>query len=272
VCREARGGACVMYREMGADEEYSVDGRRNETQGSSAQNSMQGAERVRETACAQGSNAGECKTCGATIGADTYCSACNGENYAPVDGVCVDASTSPGNTFCTKGSSGTCSACKGASFMYKGGCYQTGNQNPGNTLCTTASEGKCTKAAEGYFVPPGATADKQSVISCSESTPVTLADGKQYKGVSNCLVCTAPTTTESTPNLAVCTTCTDGKYGSDCAGTCHLDCKTCAGGNTNDKCTSCKSTGKTYFKKGDGETGECVEKASCNGSYFPTTM
>ena len=141
---------------------------------------------------------------------------------------------------------------------------------PGNSLCTAASAGKCTQAAEGYFVPPGATADKQSVISCSESTPVTLADGKQYKGVSNCLVCTAPTTTESTPNLAVCTTCTDGKYGSDCAGTCHVDCKTCAGGNTNDKCTSCKDT-NPYFKKGTGETGECVAEDACTSTHFPTT-
>ena len=48
---------------------------------------------------------------------------------------------------------------QGASSMYQGGCYQTGASSPGNTLCTAASEGKCTKAAAGYFVPPGATAD-----------------------------------------------------------------------------------------------------------------
>ena len=221
-------------------------------------------------ACTPGSGDGTCKTCGAAIGGVNYCSACNGATYAPVNGVCKDVSQSaPDKQLCPQNAGGRCTQCARDSFMYQGGCYQTGASNPGNTLCTAASAGKCTKAAEGYFVPPGATADKQSVISCSESTPVTLADGKQYKGVSNCLVCTAPTTTESTPNLAVCTTCTDGKYGSDCAGTCHLDCKTCAGGNTNDKCTSCKSTGKIYFKRGDGETGECVEKASCNGSYFP---
>ena len=132
VCREARDGACVMYIEMGADEGHPVDGGRHGMQGSRAHENRQGVERVRETACAQGSNAGECKTCGATIGADTYCSACNGENYAPVNGVCVDASTSPGNTFCTKDeSTGTCSTCKGASSMYQGGCYQTGASNPG---------------------------------------------------------------------------------------------------------------------------------------------
>ena len=54
-----------------------------------------------------------------------------GHGGAALDGVCVDASAPPGNTFCTKGSSGTCSACKGASSMYQGGCYQTGASNPG---------------------------------------------------------------------------------------------------------------------------------------------
>ena len=36
-----------------------------------------------------------------------------GPSSTALDGVCVDASAPPGNTFCTKGSSGTCSACKG---------------------------------------------------------------------------------------------------------------------------------------------------------------
>ena len=36
-----------------------------------------------------------------------------GPSSTALDGVCVDASAPPGNTFCSKGSSGTCSACKG---------------------------------------------------------------------------------------------------------------------------------------------------------------
>ena len=96
VCREARDGACVRYAE-----EHSVDGGRHR-----ARDSMQGAERVKETMCTQGSN--NCKTCEATIGASTYCSACNGENYAPVDGVCVDVSQNT-DPFCTAHASGVCS-------------------------------------------------------------------------------------------------------------------------------------------------------------------
>ena len=204
VCWEARDGECVMYREMGADEGHSIGGGRHR-----ARDSMQGAERVKETMCTQGSN--NCKTCGATIGADTYCSACNGENYAPVDGVCVDASTSPGNTFCTKGSSGTCSTCKGASFMYQGGCYQAGASSPGNTLCTAASEGKCTKAAEGHFVPPGADNTHQSVVSCGDAANgVTLGD-KKYVGVANCAKCNAPGSLSAAgTKAAMCTECAAG--------------------------------------------------------------
>ncbi|ESU40137.1 Variant-specific surface protein, partial [Giardia duodenalis] len=261
VYREARDRACVRYAEEVRAEKTSAKVGVAGAEETSTCDPATSADPVSKK-CAQ-------NKCDVTIGGNSYCSQCSKNDDHLVDGKCVAADEDANSNCVNTNNQGTCTQCNGQSFMYQGGCYQTGDQNPGNTLCTAASDGKCTTAAEGYFVPPSATADKQSVISCSESTPVTLADGKQYKGVSNCLVCTAPTTTESTPNLAVCTTCTDGKYGSDCAGTCHLDCKTCAGGNTNDKCTSCKSTGKTYFKKGDGETGECVEKASCNGSYFP---
>ena len=44
-----------------------------------------------------------------------------GPGSAALDGVCVDASAPPGNTFCTKGSSGTCSACKGHRPCIKAG-------------------------------------------------------------------------------------------------------------------------------------------------------
>ena len=44
-----------------------------------------------------------------------------GHGSTALDGVCVDASTPPGNTFCTKGSSGTCSACKGHRPCIKAG-------------------------------------------------------------------------------------------------------------------------------------------------------
>ena len=44
-----------------------------------------------------------------------------GPSSTALDGVCVDASAPPGNTFCTKGSSGTCSACKGHRPCIKAG-------------------------------------------------------------------------------------------------------------------------------------------------------
>ncbi|KWX11123.1 hypothetical protein QR46_4922 [Giardia duodenalis assemblage B] len=271
ACREARDGACAMYREMGVDEEHSVDdGRRG------AHDSTERDERVREATCTQGSN--NCQTCGATIGANTYCSVCNGENYAPVDGVCVDASTPPGNTFCIKGSSGTCSTCKGVSFMYQGGCYQTSASNPGKTLCTAASDGKCTQAAAGYFIPPGATADKQSVVKCDDTTGVEVSSNT-YKGVDKCATCTAPSSvTVREAKAAICESCIEGYYvdsdGSVCTQcTDTNNCAVClATGANKGKCTECKSnSSNNYLKITDTETqsGDCVAQAACTGTHFP---
>ncbi|ESU43159.1 Variant-specific surface protein, partial [Giardia duodenalis] len=261
VCREARDGACVGYVE-----EHSVDGGRHRAQRSSAQGSTEGDERVREATCTQGSN--NCQTCGATIGTDTYCSVCNsdGTAYAPVNGVCVDVSAS--NQFCTGHASGVCNQCGDASFMFKGGCYQTGDQNPGNTLCTAASDGKCTTAAAGYFIPPGATASKQSVVKCDDTTGVTVGSNT-YKGVDKCATCTAP----SSGQTATCTTCIDGYFAESSGATCTIcidPCKTCKGANN--KCTSCKDTGDhQYFKEGDANdgTGTCVAEDGCGNTHFP---
>ena len=91
--------------------------------------------------------------------------------------------------------------------MYQGGRYQTGASDPGNTLCTAASEGKCAKAAEGHFVPPGATAAKQSVVKCDDIAGV-LVDSTTYKGIDKCATRTAP----SSGQTAACTACVDGYF------------------------------------------------------------
>ena len=178
----------------------------------------------------------------------------------------MDASTPPGNTFCTKGSSGTCSACKGASSMYQGGCYQTGASSPGDTLCTAASEGKCTKAAEGHFVPPGATADKQSVVKCDDIAGV-LVDSTTCKGIDKCATCTAP----SSGQTAACTACVDGHFAESSGASCTVcvdPCKTCKGANN--RCASCRPDTNPYFKEGganDG-AGPCVPEGGCATHTF----
>ncbi|ESU45577.1 Variant-specific surface protein, partial [Giardia duodenalis] len=213
------------------------------------------------------STPGKCKTCGATIGTDTYCSVCTGTNYAPVNGACMDVSAS--NQFCTGHASGVCNQCGDASFMFTGGCYGVGGA-PGSNLCTDASEGKCTQAAEGYFVPPGATADKQSVVKCDDTTGVTVGSNNgAYKGIVNCVTCTAPQTNIA-GGTATCTACVDGKYGDTCATDCDANCKACKGTAT--QCTSCKDSGNNqYFKEGtngDG-TGTCVAEGGCGNTHFP---
>ncbi|ESU40811.1 Variant-specific surface protein, partial [Giardia duodenalis] len=236
VCREARDGACVRHAE-----EHSVDGRRHGSQGSRAHDSREEAKRVRGAQCTNC----EASSCNVLIREGTYCSMCSTDvtGYAPIDGVCADVSSD--TALCKTNAGGKCTQCDGQSFMYQGGCYQTGSQNPGNSLCTAAANGICTQAAEGYFVPPGATDAKDSAVKCDDTTGVEIS-GNTYKGVLNCEVCSPPTTPAGarTESVAVCTKCRNSKYlktdgtcgeASDCTGTTFPK----ADNNAGNKCVLC---------------------------------
>ncbi|ESU39973.1 Variant-specific surface protein, partial [Giardia duodenalis] len=138
VCREARDGACVQYKE-----EVRAEAKEPST----------------ECTVTPDGGPNTCKTCGATIGGVNYCSECNGANHAPVNGECADVSS---NQFCTGHASDVCNQCAGASFMFKGGCYEKGQQ-PGSTICQTpgSTDGVCGACADGYYktTPELATAD-----------------------------------------------------------------------------------------------------------------
>ncbi|EFO60836.1 VSP, partial [Giardia lamblia P15] len=205
---------------------------------------------------------GTCRTCGAIINGKEYCSQCNGSGSfdsgcAPTDGVCTSD-----NNECAQKQDGVCTRCAYSSFMYKGGCYQS-SRAPGNTVCETAQDGKCTTARVGYFVPPGADASHQSVIPCGDEEVVTIGSSKQYRGIPNCLTCTAPVNgdgADSTPKAPTCNACKDGFFvdaskESTCTA-CPANCLTCADG-TAERCKSC--TADTHFlgAADDGE-GPCI--------------
>ncbi|ESU39435.1 Variant-specific surface protein, partial [Giardia duodenalis] len=146
-------------------------------------------------ACTQEADDGKCKTCGVTIGQDTWCSECNGANYAPVNGVCEDVETQADKkALCKAHASGACTTCGGNSFMYKDGCYSSGEGLPGHSLCLSSDgDGVCTEAAPGYFAPVGAANTEQSVIACGDTTGVAIAaGGNTYKGVADCASCAPP--------------------------------------------------------------------------------
>ena len=278
VCKEARDGACMMYREMDADEGHLIDSGRHGAQGSRTNDSMQGVERVKAPGdtCTPSSSAasGKCEasSCNVLIGENTYCSKCSTTTKAPIDGVCKAISNDPSGCQAKSGSAdGTCASCTGANyFLHKGGCYlQTAT--PGSTICKTAGStaGICDECQAGYFKNPANSNQKDSCIACGDTTGDTTNGNK---GVQNCATCTVEGA-GTTGKTAKCTTCVDGYFansdGSAC-GACdgNANCATCSGAAT--QCTSCKDTGtKLYFKKGDGETGECVAEADCNGNYFP---
>ena len=136
ACREARDGACVRYAE----------GMRLKRAGA-------GEVENPRTACTADSSgsSGSCKVCGVRVSESEYCSECiSPDTHAPVNGQCT--------------------RCGGNSLLYMGGCYEASEGKPGYNLCTLASNGVCTEAAPGYFLNPLKANDKDSVVSCSDTT------------------------------------------------------------------------------------------------------
>ncbi|KAE8303879.1 VSP [Giardia duodenalis] len=215
------------------------------------------------------------------VGETEICTECKDQGNVPVNGVCMpkdnDAVTTAG---CKKNGGAdlgaedkVCGQCDGVHFLYKGGCYSTADAT-GQKLCTDAAEGVCSAAAVGYFIPPGAQKTDQSVILCGDVTEITLTNGKKYKGVQHCTVCTAPEAAESTAKPAVCTACDEGFFAAS-EGTCtacadNNNCAKCDAGA--DKCTKCKATAANkYFKDSGDGTGTCVNEQTCKeqSTHFP---
>nr|AAN52114.1 variant-specific surface protein AS11 [Giardia intestinalis] len=175
-----------------------------------------------------------CKACSAVVNGKKYCSQCNGggSQSAPTDGVC-----SADNNECTRKQDGKCTQCANKSFMYKGGCYKD-SQAPGNTMCETANAGVCTQAKEGYFLPPGTDNAHDSVVSCGDTTGVTLTGDKKYTGVAECVTCTQP------GQLSI-------------------------GGTKAAICTKCAAD---LYLKIDRGVMECVAESGCGEGFFPTIV
>ena len=159
------------------------------------------------TACTADSSgtAGSCKVCGVHVSESEYCSECNSpDTHAPVNGQCADVSTEgQDKTLCPQNAAGKCTQCGGNSLLYMGGCYEASEGKPGYNLCTLASNGVCTEAALGYFLNPLRANDKDSVVSCSDTTGFVDGD-KTYNGVQYCEACdgSALTKTEGEPPSA----------------------------------------------------------------------
>ncbi|ESU44791.1 Variant-specific surface protein, partial [Giardia duodenalis] len=269
VCREARDGACVWHAEE------------NKTDRTSTEVIRAGAgDTCPKVSDSSTQTTGMCKMdkCDVTIGGNPYCSQCSKNDDHLVDGKCVDANTDTTNA-CTPKSrtaDGTCESCAQGYFLHRGGCYQFGGA-VGKLICTDPSTsdgspaaGACTTCALGYFKnPTAAGAAVPPCIACNDTAGFTVSNSAIYKGVANCAACTAPQAGGS-GGTATCTACVDGKYGNTCATDCNSSCKSCTGAEPT-TCTSCKPDTNPYFKKGDGETGECVAEDACTSTHFPTT-
>ena len=198
-----------------------------------------------ETCTEAASGAGNCLTssCNVWIGGQKYCSQCADNSQYPIDGICK--SDKAGNTCASK----VCTSCANGYFLHKGGCYKFGS-TVATLICNdpaassrgraTAVDGVCSEcnATGGFFKNPAASdATKQSCIACGDEI-----GADQYKGRSNCAMCTAPAASNS-GGIATCTKCVSPKYLK--AGAC-ID--SCASDNTEfakkdvtngNKCVSC---------------------------------
>ncbi|ESU40135.1 Variant-specific surface protein [Giardia duodenalis] len=292
VCREARDGACVRYKEEVRAERAGAGEARNPRTACTAEPS---------------GGAGSCNTCEAPIGQTNYCSKCNEpDTYAPVDGVCENVGTAPSSTLCTVYTDGACTECGSTSFLYRGGCYQPNEGKPGQSLCVLAAGGVCTQAADGYFIPTGVTNTDQSVVACDDEAGVAVG-GSTYKGIANCQECAAPDVAPGAraDKVATCTRCADPNYLKTVSGvtTCVTDCgegyfkhtatdsslktcQSCSGTNNNldpvgagvagcAACTydsnkvTCTKCGTGKYLKTTSDSTTCVEASGCGSGVFP---
>ena len=291
VCREARDGVCMMYREMAAQKRRPVDGGRH-----GAHDSMHRAERMRAVQCTMG-NDGEstkCKNtkCDVWINSVQYCSQCAKTNEFLVNGVCKTTNEDSACATPSSPTDGTCKSCKAGYFLHEGGCYKVA-ESPGSFICSTQGEaGLCSacRNENGFFKNPSATAAiHQSCIACNRTAAV-----DNVKGVEGCTACSSPDSagSQGAPKTTTCSACSNSKIvktakdkttscvtEEECASTagffvkgsggskaceaCDSTCKTCSGAAT--QCTSCKEGNTPYLKKTDNsQTGTCVDANGCS--------
>ncbi|ESU42494.1 Variant-specific surface protein, partial [Giardia duodenalis] len=218
VCREARDGACVMYKEEVRAERAGA-GERINKQG---EPEMRQEVKAAKVTCTEGTTTGQCKTgkC-VSIDTDTVCTECGKAGEVPINGECKayndaattkdagagcetggDASEAVGNTAVV---CGKCSSTTNNYFLFMGGCYDK-TKSPGNKICTTASGGRCTtcKADSSYiFQNPAASPTLGSeCILCWDTT-----GANEVVGVENCATCAAPS---KAPGVATCSKCATG--------------------------------------------------------------
>ena len=190
-----------------------------------------------ETVC--GGTAGACDAIVISASGEMtyYCSLCGDSTKIPIDGKCVDKTSSANGNTCKDG---VCTSCTANYFLYMGGCYSV-SKEPGSLMCTAAAGGICTAAANSrYFLVPGAKASQQSVLGCGNPLGTTVG-GNAYVGVEGCRTCEAPAEASNGAMAAAkCTACDGSKkptgsgYGCVTCGDGHrLESDTCVrtGGN-----------------------------------------
>ena len=214
---------------------------------------------------------GTCKVCGVHVSESEYCSECNSpDTHAPVNGQCADVSTEgQDKTLCPAKDQGKCTQCGGNSLLYMGGCYSATNGLPGYNLCLLSDgNGVCTEAAPGYFLNPLKASDKDSVVSCSNTTGFT-ADSKTYKGVENCEACDGSALTNAKGGTAKCTRCQEQKYLKDDGSTtqCIADASACGNGYA---AKEDSENGNRCIKCDDAASGGIADCTQCTATASPT--
>ena len=250
--------------------------------------------------CQVPSDANICKT-----KAGGKCTECAGQSFM-YQGGCYEQSDAFGQTICTALDAGTAGVCKtcaagyfknpanlatsdsciacgdttgvtigadGTAKTYKGVANCAKCDPPGQITGGSGGtkEATCTACGDGFFVKDGST---KTCEACGDENCATCAEA----GTEKCTACKADgkmylkknTGSDKGTCVAV-DECGDGTYADtsskECKG-CDSTCKTCSGGATNDKCTSCK-TDTPYLKKADGsQTGTCVNKAGCPSTHY----
>lgn len=197
-----------------------------------------------------------------TIGDKVYCSKCNQENEAPLNGECTEAAADHCNMH-----SGACTSCKTTGyFLFQGGCYTLASI-PGNIICEEVSGTMCIKCRDGYgdYQNECSPCRIANCIDCKEDVTICNAcDPRYFFDGLTCVACEGDRCAACRDNM--CVDCTDK---TDCHACSILNCVICDSALT--ECVACQ---EAYDFDENGEcvplpASECPESCACDNSDIP---
>lgn len=196
------------------------------------------------------------------IGDKVYCSKCNQENEAPLNGECTETAANHCDVL-----DGVCTSCKTTGyFLFQGGCYTLASI-PGNIVCAEVSGTTCTKCRDGYGIHEGECTPCaiEHCMDCNDNiADCNACDPKHFFTGAACVACEGEHCAACRENM--CVDCTDK---TECHACTIPNCVLCD--PTSVECLTCQ---EAYELDEDGActplpASECPSSCLCTNNDVP---